>query len=77
MKIFCAILFCITTISLLSSCNCDSMYLEGTAEIISVTDIDTLTECGGLAEVRFDFTPDNSTRSERVRLRKYATTDVR
>ena len=70
-------LCCSVIVSLFASCDCDSMYVEGTAEIISVTEIDTLTECGGLAEVRFDFTPDNPTRSQQARLNRYPTKDVR
>ncbi len=77
MKELYIIVFCCVIVSLFASCNCDSMYVEGTAEIISVTEIDTLTECGGLAEVRFDFIPDNPSRSQKARLSKYRTTDVK
>ena len=76
MKAFYIILCCSVIVSLFASCDCDSMYVEGTAEIISVTEIDTLTECSGPAEVRFDFIPDNPSRSQKAKLSKYPTTDV-
>ena len=59
MKMLFAVLFCCSFTIFIASCGCDSLYVEGTATIVSVTDIDSLTACGWLAEVRYDFTPDD------------------
>ncbi len=77
MKEFYVIVFCGLILPFIPSCGCDSMQVEGTAKILSVTVIDTLTECGGLAEVRFDFIPDDPSMTQETRLSMYQTTDVK